>query len=93
MNRNIEYLDLPNKTEWNPSCWKIAMMNADFNMGKKISREMLNSVVCRKFGVTSNLDADTYPGVIMKHMIAGKEITISVFASGKVLIVGSNSRY
>jgi len=68
-------------------------MNGDFDVGKKVSREMLNSVVCKKFGVVSNLDADTYPGVIMKHVIESKKITISVFSSGKVIITGANSRY
>lgn len=93
MNANAEYVGLTKNTVWNPACWSIAMMNGDFNMNKSVSREMLNSIVCKRFGVTSNLDADTYPGVIMKHTIDSKRITISVFSSGKVLITGANSRH
>lgn len=68
------------------------MMNGDLCVGRTVSRETLNSIVCQQYGITSNLDADTYPGVIMKYSVYGKQITISVFSSGKVIITGANAR-
>lgn len=92
LNHHREYLDITERIEWNESKWSIAMMNGDLDVGHKVSREMLNSIVCRRYGITSNLDADTYPGVIMKYKIGEKQITISVFSSGKVIITGANAR-
>lgn len=54
---------------WDASAWQIAMMNGDFSVGHRISRELLHSILCPKYGITSNLDADTYPGVIMKYPV------------------------
>lgn len=92
LNENKDYLELEHDLDgWSNSCWSIAMMNGDFDVGRTVSREVLNSVICRKYGIISNLDADTYPGVIMKYNIENKQITISVFSSGKVIITGANS--
>ena len=77
---------------WKDASWSIAMMNGDFDVKKKISREYLHSIVCPRYGIVSNLDADTYPGVIMKHTIGEKKVTVSVFSSGKVIITGANAR-
>lgn len=65
-------MDLKDAVLWNESRMTVAMMNGDLSVGHSVSREILNSVVCRKYGVTSNLDADTYPGVIMKYKIGEK---------------------
>lgn len=85
-------LSLDSVPPWDPSKWQIAMMNGDFSVGYRISRELLHSIMCPKYGITSNLDADTYPGVIMKHNVGEKTITISVFSSGKVIVTGANAR-
>ena len=92
LNNHREYLDLDERIEWNESKWSIAMMNGDLDVGYTVSREMLNTIICRRYNITSNLDADTYPGVIMKYKIGEKQITISVFSSGKVIITGANAR-
>ena len=84
-------LELSGELRWDVSQWSIAMMNGDFDIGKKISREYLHSIICPQYNVVSNLDADTYPGVIMKHNFGGKQITVSVFSSGKVIITGANA--
>lgn len=92
LNENKEYLELSHPVSWSESDWTIAMMNGDLDVGSAVSRETLNSIVCKQYGITSNLDADTYPGVIMKYSVYGKQITISVFSSGKVIITGANAR-
>lgn len=107
-----EALSLPEKVEWNGDKWRIAMMNGDLDLGFSVSREVLHGGICPKYGIKSNLDADTYPGVIIKYpftyegvvekKVKGvivkerktihKVVTISVFASGKAIITGSNSQ-
>ena len=85
-------IGMKSKLSWDSSAWQIAMMNGDFSVGHRISRELLHSIMCPKYGITSNLDADTYPGVIMKYPVQGKIITISVFSSGKVIVTGANAQ-
>ena len=107
-----EALKLPSKIDWNSENWRIAMMNGDLDLGFTISREVLHGGICPKYGIKSNLDADTYPGVIIKYPFVyegivekrvkgviqkelktiNKVVTISVFASGKAIITGSNSQ-
>ena len=92
LNTNRLILGLSGEVKWDDSKWDIAMMNGDFDVGRKISREYLHTIVCPQYGVVSNLDADTYPGVIMKHLVGTKQITVSVFSSGKVIITGANAK-
>lgn len=92
LNRYAEHLNIKDEVVWMKDNWRIAMMNGDLDLKMTISREFLHSILCPKYGITSNLDADTYPGVIMKHVVDTKQITISVFSSGKVIITGANAR-
>lgn len=85
-------MDFSEPLTWDPSNMSVAMMNGDFSVGFPIRREILNSDICRWYNIKSNLDADTYPGVIMNYELDGKTVTMSVFSSGKVIITGGKSR-
>jgi hypothetical protein len=72
LNRHSSHLKIGTTVEWRETNWDIAMMNGDLDLKMTVSREFLHSILCPKYGIVSNLDADTYPGVIMKYAYGKK---------------------
>jgi len=67
---------------------KIAMINSDFCIRRRVNLRKLEYYICKENKIQSvSYDPDTYPGLKIKY----KGVSIFVFGTGSVVITGSDA--
>ena len=87
-----------------PVALRIAMINSDFHVRKRVNLPGLKEVIRHKTGVDVGYDPDTYPGLKVYYDVGCqctkgatdgdckcKKVSIFVFSTGAVVITGSKS--
>lgn len=75
------------------SSFKIVMINSNFSLKHVVNQNVIFSLFRSKPGFAVSFDPDRYSAVKMKFTPVkhGKQVTISVFSSGSVIITGAQT--
>lgn len=75
------------------SSFKIVMINSNFSLNHVVNQNVIFSIFRSKPGFAVSFDPDRYSAVKMKFIPVsnGKQVTISIFSSGSIIITGAQT--
>jgi TATA-box binding protein (TBP) (component of TFIID and TFIIIB) len=74
--------------DYRPETAQTVLINSNFDVGYYIKREALAALLLQQYGLRCQYDPCSYPGVQCKYRMGDRELSVLMFRTGSVLIIG-----